>query len=119
MSDESEHSGTQQAGSPQEDAVRTGETRVPENARVVLPDDAITDDAGSLGAAEWPAGEADEPQGQAAVRESQASGAGTASAEDERLRAERATDDGELTPSDPSQPIPQATPPANLAEPLR
>lgn len=118
MSDGTEHSGSQEGGTQGDDAVRTGEVRLPEGARVVLPDAPLTDDAGTLGAAEWPAGEADEPQGQAEVRESQASGAGTASAEEERLRAERATDDGELTPSDPSQPD-QGMPPANLAEPLR
>ena len=121
MSDGTEQSGTE--------AERTGEVTVPEGARVVLPDDAITDSAGSLGAAEWPAGEADEPHGQEDVAGSQQQGAGTAgaagatagtaSAEEERQRAERATDDGELTPSDPSEPVAQATPPANLAEPLR
>ncbi|MFA4840576.1 MAG: hypothetical protein WC580_02585 [Agrococcus sp.] len=115
MSDGTEQSGTER--------INTGEVTVPESARVLLPDDAIKDRAGNLGAAEWPAGEADEPHGQAAVEESQPDAgtavAGTPSAEDERLRAERANDDGELTPSDPSQPIDQATPPANLAEPLR
>jgi hypothetical protein len=103
--------------------IDTGGVTVPESARVLLPDDAIKDSAGNLGAAEWPAGEAGEPHGESAVAESQPDAgtavAGTPSAEDERLRAERATDDGEVTPSDPSQPIEQATPPANLAEPLR
>lgn len=107
--------GTEQSGS---DAVRTGEVMVPESAHVVLPDDAIQDGSGSLGAAEWPAGEADEPHGRDAVAGSRRDGAGTESAEGERLRAERETDSGELTPSDPTQ-VEQATPPANLAEPLR
>lgn len=117
MSDATEQSGG--------DAVRTGEVRVPTAAGAVLPRGTgtgageQTGDAASLGAAEWPAGEADEPQGQAEVRESQSSVAGTASAEDERLRAARETDDGELTPSDPSQPQGEGMPPANLAEPLR
>lgn len=126
MSDGTEQSGTEPSGT---EAERTGEVTVPESARVVLPDDTITDGAGSLGAAEWPAGEADEPHGQEDVAESQQQGAGTAagaagdtagtgSAEEERQRAERATDDGEITPSDPSKPM-EATPPANLAEPLR
>lgn len=83
MSDGTEQSGTEPSGT---EAERTGEVTVPESARVVLPDDASTDGAGS--------------------------------AEEERQRAERATDDGEITPSDPSQPM-EATPPANLAEPLR
>ena len=112
--------GTEQSGA---DAVRTGEVRVPAGAGAVLPSDMSggTGDAGTLGAAEWPGGEADEPQGQAEVRESQASGAGTASAEEDRLRAVRESDDGELTPSDPSLDtgLDPGMPPANLAEPLR
>ena len=51
------------------------------------------------------------------MREGVASTAGTASAEDERMRAERESDDGELTPSEPS--LDPGMPPANLAEPLR
>jgi|GEM_PF-3455153 len=97
----------------------TDQARVPEGAGAVLPDDAIPASADSLGAAEWPAGEADEPQGQQEVQSGDGDRvAGTASAEDERLRAERETDDGELTPSDPSS-VEQGKPPANLAEPLR
>ncbi len=90
-----------------------------EGSGVVLPDDAIPASADSLGAAEWPAGEADEPQGQDEVPSGDGGQvAGTASAEEERVRADRETDGGELTPSDPSS-IEQGKPPANLAEPLR
>ncbi len=118
--------GAEQGGA---DAVRTGEVRVPADAGAVLPggdgDEADeTDDAASLGAAEWPAGEADEPQGEAQVREGEASGSGGA-VDDGVARAGRETDDGELTPSDPSLDpgldpgLDQGMPPANLAEPLR
>jgi hypothetical protein len=86
----------------------------------LIPDDAIPSSADSLGAAEWPAGEADEPVGEAQVvaTDDDGHGAGTASAEEERLRADRETDSGEITPSDPAS-IEQGKPPANLAEPLR
>ncbi|ERG65174.1 hypothetical protein L332_12090 [Agrococcus pavilionensis RW1] len=59
----------------------------------------------SLGAAEWPAGEADEPHGRAEVEGSMQGTAAEEAAEEQR--AERAStgmaresDDGELTPSD-------------------
>ncbi|WP_026372822.1 hypothetical protein [Agrococcus lahaulensis] len=59
----------------------------------------------SLGAAEWPAGEADEPHGRAQVADSMHGTAAEDAAEEqgaggERGGMERESDDGELTPSD-------------------
>ena len=78
-------------------------------------DDAIRATAAdaSLGAVEWPAGEAEEPHGRAEVEASMegskaaqaAEAAGAPSEQRSRTAADRESDDGELTPSDPSRPM--------------
>lgn len=58
----------------------------------------------SLGAAEWPAGEADEPHGRAEVAGSMQGTEAERAADEQRADGgsgmERESDDGELTPSD-------------------
>ena len=72
-------------------------------------DDAIRATAAdaSLGAVEWPAGEAEEPHGRAELGASMegSEAAGAPSEQRSRTAADRESDDGELTPSDPSRPM--------------